>query len=120
MVTVSIILVLSSIGIPVYKGYITNAKIELGKQNLNNIFLAQSNYFFENNEYYFSGSTCDNHNSLITKFLFGEQNLIATDNFNFCIIKLNNGYKAIATEKKGKTQITIDHLNNIYIKTNDQ
>ena len=81
MVTVSIIVVLSSIGIPIYKGYLKDAKIGLAKNNLNNIYLAETNYYFVNNEYFYSGSTCGDHNTNIISNLFNNQKIIETDKF---------------------------------------
>ena len=118
MITVSLIVILGSIGIPIYKGYLEDSKISLAKQNLHSIYLAETNYFYENNTYYFSGITCGDHNVSIITNLFQGQSLIAKDNFNFCIIKIADGYEAVATEINGKNKITIDHLKNITFENN--
>lgn len=118
MVTVSIILILSSIGVPIYRGYLDDSKITLAKQNLNSIYLAETNYFYENNEYYLSGTTCGDHNILIINNLFQGQKIIGNDYFEFCIINNNDGYKAKAIEISGNTEVSIDHLNNITINSN--
>lgn len=115
MVTVSIILILTAVGIPIYTGYLSDAKVNLAKNSLNSIYLAQTNYYFENNEYYSSGETCGNHNGSIINNLFHGEKVISTDNFIFCIIKNNSGYEAQATQIKGNNQVTIDHLKNITI-----
>ena len=39
LITVSLILILSSIGVPIYNGYIKESKINLAKSNLNSIYL---------------------------------------------------------------------------------
>ena len=117
MITVSIILILSSIGVPIYRGYLDDAKINLAKQNLNSIYLAETDYFFENNEYYLSGSACGDHNTSITNYLFQGQKIIGDDYFNFCIIPNNDGYEAKASEISGNTEVSIDHLNNLTINT---
>lgn len=118
MITVSIILILTSIGVPIYKGYLTDARIKLARQNLNSIYLAESNYFFENNEFYYSGSACGDHNNSITNTLFHGEKIISTDNFTFCITKTNNGYKALASQITGNIKAIINNLNNFSININ--
>lgn len=118
MVTVSIIIVLSSIGIPIYKGYILDSKIGLAKQNLNNIYLAQTNYLFQNNKYYLSGTTCGDHNLLIKEELFYNQNILENQSFKFCIINFNDGYKAIVSILDDEIKLSIDHLKNITTESN--
>ena len=48
LIAVSLVLILSSIGIPIYNGYIKNSKIDLAKSNLGSIYLAEINHFYEN------------------------------------------------------------------------
>ena len=116
MIAVGLVLTLSAVGIPIYTGYISNAKIDLAKQNLNSIYLAELNYYHENYEYFITGTTCGNHNNLITNSLFYGEKLINNDYFNFCIIKSAGGYIAKAIEKNGDQEISIDNLNNLITK----
>lgn len=115
MITVSIILILTSVGIPIYKGYLDEARINLARQNLNSIYLAETNYFFENNEYYISGKTCGDHNTSIENNLFNNENLINGENYYFCIMENNDGYKATANQISGPRKITIDNLKNVVL-----
>lgn len=119
MITVSIVLILASIGVPIYKGYLTDARLNLAKQNLKSIYLAESNYYFENNKYFYGGNTCDDHSASIQSILFNGENNISSENFTFCIVKNNEGYQATASQKNGNIKVSIDHLNNLtYTKNN--
>ena len=117
MLTLSITLILTAVGIPIYRGYLSDAKVNLAKNNLNSIYLAETNYYFDNNKYYSTGETCGDHNSSIIDNLFQGERVISTDIFNFCIIRNNGGYTAHAIQIKGGNQVTIDHLKNLTMNT---
>lgn len=110
LITVSLILILSSIGIPIYNGYVKDSKINLAKTNLNSIYLAEINYFYENHRYYYSGTTCGNHNELLIQELFLGEAVIKKDIFNFCVMENGDGFLAKAIFENGN-EITIDNMN---------
>jgi prepilin-type N-terminal cleavage/methylation domain-containing protein len=114
LITVSLILILSSIGFPIYNGYIKESKISLAKSNLNSIYLAEINYFYENHRYYITGTTCGNHNEVLIKDLFLGEAVINKDLFKFCIIENNDGFIAKAIGENDQ-EITIDNMNNLKI-----
>lgn len=114
LIAVSLVLILSSIGIPIYRGYIKNSKIDLAKNILSSIYLAEINYFYENHQYYITGTTCGNHNeALINNLFFGEA-VINKELFKFCVLQNNNGFMAKAIGYNNQ-EITIDHKNNLQI-----
>jgi|TARA_B110000438_G_C15332721_1_gene444424 prepilin-type N-terminal cleavage/methylation domain-containing protein len=114
LISVSLVLILSSIGIPIYNGYINDSKIDLAKSNLSSIYLAEINYFYENYQYYITGTTCGDHTELLINDLFMGEAVINKELFKYCVIKNNDGFlaKAIGNNKE---IITIDHMNNLQI-----
>ena len=114
LITVSLILILSSIGVPIYNGYIKESKINLAKSNLNSIYLAEINYFYENHRYYITGTTCGNHNEALIEDLFLGEAVINKDLFKFCVIEDNDGFIAKAIGDNDQ-EITIDNMNNLKV-----
>ena len=114
LIAVSLVLILSAIGIPMYNGYIKSSKIDLAKSNLGTIYLAEINHFYENHKYYITGITCGNHNEALINNLFSGEAVINKDSFNFCVIQSGDGFLAKAMGDNNQ-EITIDHNNNLQI-----
>ena len=114
LIAVSLVLILSAIGIPIYNGYIKSSKIDLAKSNLGSIYLAEINHFYENHEYYITGTTCGNHNEALINNLFSGEAVINKDLFNFCVLQSSDGFLAKAMGEN-KQEITIDHNKNLQI-----
>tara|TARA_B100000686_G_scaffold340760_1_gene416938 strand:- start:2 stop:403 length:402 start_codon:yes stop_codon:yes gene_type:complete len=114
LIAVSMVLILSAIGIPIYNGYIKGSKIDLAKSNLGSIYLAEINHFYENHQYYITGTTCGNHNEDLINNLFSGEAVISKDSFEFCVLRSKNGFIAKAIGKNNQ-EITIDHNNNLQI-----
>ena len=105
LVTVAIIGILAGVGIPMYNGYILNSKESAAKNNLRSISLMESDYYSENNEYYWT----DNGNTqtpIINTNLFGGKKVLDEDGhyYYFIGIHRNNnvkGFQAYAYPKSG-------------------
>ena len=105
LIVVAIIGILAGVGIPMYNGYILNSKESAAKNNLRSISLMESDYYSENNEYYWT----DNGNtqtSIINTNLFGGKKVLDEDGhyYYFIGIHRNNnvkGFQAYAYPKSG-------------------
>jgi len=105
LIVVAIIGILAGVGIPMYNGYILDSKESVAKNNLRSISLQESDYYSENNEYYWT----DNGNtqtSIINTNLFGGKKVLDEDGhyYYFIGIHRNNnvkGFQAYAYPKSG-------------------
>ena len=105
LIVVAIIGILAGVGIPMYNGYILDSKESAAKNNLRSISLQESDYYSENNEYYWT----DNGNtqtSIINTNLFGGKKVLDEDGhyYYFIGIHRNNnikGFQAYAYPKSG-------------------
>ena len=114
LIAVSLVLILSAIGIPMYNGYIKSSKMDLAKSNLGTIYLAEINHFYENHKYYITGTTCGNHNEALINNLFSGEAVINKDSFSFCVLQSGYGFLAKAMGDNNQ-EITIDHNNNLQV-----
>ena len=114
LIAVSLVLILTSVGIPMYNGYIKDTKLNVAKSNLRSIYLAEVNYFYENNKYYVTGTACGNHNESLIKDLFMGEAVISKDLFSFCVLKNNDGFIAKATGNRN-LELVIDNMNNLQV-----
>ena len=107
LVTVTIIGVISAIGIRSYNGYVKTAEESVAKNNLRSISLGQDIYFSERKRYYNSSYV-----SSINRVLFlGKKTLDSKSNYKYKIIRKSNksGYIAYAIPKnKGYNDFCID------------
>ena len=105
LIVVAIIGILAGVGIPLYNGYILDSKESVAKNNLRSISLQESDYYSENNEYYWT----DNGNtqtSIINTNLFSGKKVLDEDGhyYYFIGIHRNNnvkGFQAYAYPKSG-------------------
>jgi len=105
LIVVAIIGILAGVGIPMYNGYILDSKESVAKNNLRSISLQESDYYSENNEYYWT----DNGNtqtSIINTNLFSGKKVLDEDGhyYYFIGIHRNNnvkGFQAYAYPKSG-------------------
>ena len=105
LIVVAIIGILSAVGIPMYNGYILDSKESAAKNNLRSISLMESDYFSENNEYYWTDSG-NSQTPLINNNLFGGKKVLDEDGhyYYFIGIHRNNnvkGFQAYAYPKSG-------------------
>ena len=91
LVVVAIIGILSAIGVVSYNGYVSGSKKTAAENTIQQIALAQTEYYSNNGEYYLSeaGDTCgasDTSSEAIEDELFAGENMIADDiDFEICV-----------------------------------
>ena len=105
LIVVAIIGILAGVGIPMYNGYILNSKESAAKNNLRSISLMESDYYSENNEYYWTDSG-NTQTSIINTNLFGGKKVLDEGGhyYYFIGIHRNNnvkGFQAYAYPKSG-------------------
>ena len=105
LIVVAIIGILAGVGIPMYNGYILDSKESVAKNNLRSISLQESDYYSENNEYYWTDNG-DTQTSIINTNLFGGKKVLDEDGhyYYFIGIHRNNnvkGFQAYAYPKSG-------------------
>lgn len=112
MIVVAILGILSAIAVPVYRGYITEAKKTEAKTNLDTLRLLEEQYFADKG--YYTGAV--NHATLLntgtspfkTSFQPGSKIY-----FQYSITGNNTTYVITATDPTGAIgNFNIDHLNN--------
>ena len=109
LIVVAIIGILAGVGIPLYNGYILDSKESVAKNNLRSISLQESDYYSENNEYYWTDSG-NTQTSKINTNLFGGKKVLDEDGhyYYFIGIHRNNnvkGFQAYAYPKSGNKGI---------------
>jgi len=105
LVVVAIIGILSSIGVVSYSGYISGTKQKSAENAMQQISLAQIEYYSDNNEYYTTTTTeakvcvADSDNSdAIEEALFGGGDVITKEvGYEMCIAKNGTSFIVIAT-----------------------
>jgi type IV pilus assembly protein PilE len=112
LITVAIIGILVSIGVPMYIGYVKSSENTIVQNNLRAIYLQQQSYFGENNIYYSTGATCTDSTSAINTNLFEGQAILTNNNFTYCITQATTqDFTARATGDEGSTIYTITNFN---------
>ena len=98
LVVVAILAILSTIGIPVYTGYIDSMRGTQAQNSLRLIYLAQIEYRSDNGEYFQSGNSCSNlsdHEASIEANLL-KNDSIEGEKYIYCIEPSASGYYAYA------------------------
>ena len=109
LVVVAIIGILSSIGIVSYNGYVSGTKQKSAENVMQQISLAQTEYYSDNSEYFRTTESkeClpDSSSSIeIEDALFGEGDIITKEvGYNMCIAKDGTSYIVTATNNGDKT-----------------
>ena len=101
LIVVAILGIIAAIGVPLFSGFIDNTKMITAKNSLRDICLIEADYFAENGSYL---TTDVDTVKKINDNLFGKKTLDEESDYNFKIIKTNNGYQAVAERKKGKSE----------------
>ena len=109
LVVVAIIGILSAVGTVAYNGYIGGAQKKSAESMLQQIALAETEYYSMTGEYYVSGETCSASNASSTDVetnLFDGSEVIDSDSdFSFCVygstidftVKADNGDGCVLT-----------------------
>ncbi len=121
LVVVAILGILSAVGLVSYNGYVEGTKYRSAQNMLQQISLAQMEYFSETQQYYFNGD-CDDVNSAtvgtsreVEVGLFeGAQLIVEIDRdtpkagYNFCIQDTGDG--AFVIHALGKKKISLNSI----------
>ncbi len=113
LVVVTLLSILATIGIPIYRGYIDSTNVSLVQNNLRSIYLQEQDYFVNNNGYYSTGATCTDSAAVINTNLYnGVQVLDNGNGFIYCITQTaSSNFTAQADEINGTRLYTITNLN---------
>jgi type IV pilus assembly protein PilE len=111
LVVVAIIGILSSIGVVSYNGYVSGTKQKSAENAMQQISLAQTEYYSDNSEYY-TGTETDpcsptsDTSDAIEDALFGGGDVITKEaGYNMCIVADGTSYKVRATN--GDKELTM-------------
>ena len=108
LVVVAIIGILSAIGTYSYTGYVTGARINTAENYVQQISLAEAEYYTSNGEYYHQGDTSCTpavaHSNNIETILFSGKDVLDEDvQFEFCVFGTGSTYTVRATNSDGCT-----------------
>ena len=112
LVVVAIIGILSSIGVVSYNGYVSGTKQKSAENAMQQISLAQTEYYSDNSEYYTTSETkpcgADSDTSdEIEDALFGGGDVITNESgYDMCIAAYGASYKVTATNSDKKLTMT--------------
>jgi type IV pilus assembly protein PilE len=111
LVVVAIIGILSAVGIVSYNGYVSGTKQKSAENAMQQISLAQTEYYSDNSEYY-TGTETDpcsptsDTSDAIEDALFGGGDVITKEaGYNMCIAKDGTSY--IVTATNGDKELTL-------------
>ena len=112
LVVVAIIGILSSIGVVSYSGYISGTKQKSAENAMQQISLAQIEYYSDNSEYHIGTGigSCDPASATsdaIEDALFGGGDVITREaGYDMCIAAYGTNYKVTATNSDKKLTMT--------------
>ena len=113
LVVVAIIGILAAVGVVAYSGYVDSAKKKSAENIMQQIALAQTEYYSDYSVYYFSNCLATQDTSrLIEKNLLGgdgtKASIITKDiGFNMCTEKNGASFNVIASEIGGTCKLTM-------------
>ena len=125
LVVVAILGIISAIGIVSYNGYVGASKKKSAENIMMQISLAQSEYYSDNDNYFFT-KNCNitgrsDPSNEIEKELLGEADVIVEKiGYEFCVEAFSDGYK-IKTEEQETSKpciMTYTHKSVLYKNTN--
>ena len=103
---VAILGILSSVGVISYNGYVKSAKMKTAENTLQQLSLAQLEYYTNTGEYYPDGvsdscSTTDTSHEDLGTALFDDSNYIAVDDmeYNFCAYSSETSFTIVAESR---------------------
>ena len=104
LVVVAIIGILSAIGAVQYSGYISGTKQKSAENTMQQIALAQTEYYSNNGDYHNNGDDCTptgETSNLIEENLFGDGDVITEESgYEMCIEPDGTTYKVKASDNK--------------------
>lgn len=109
LVVVAILGILAAIGIPMYNGYVDQARRTSAQNGLRSIYMLEKEYFAERNSYY--PDCCGDRTTSINTNLFGGEKTLDSGHYYFYINATASTFTASAQDRRGGTPYSIDHLN---------
>ena len=116
LVVVAIIGILSAVGIVSYNGYVSGTKQKSAENAMQQISLAQTEYYSDNSEYY-TGTETDPcgatsaTSDAIEDALFGGGDVITREaGYDMCIAAYGTNYKVTATNSDKKLTMTANGI----------
>ena len=111
LVVVALIGIIAAISLYTYNGYITSARKSSAENAMQQIALAQTEYYSDNNIYFTTDKTCSESTSdeIEAKLLQGKNVITAEQGFNMCIVASGTTYKidAVKLDSKGNVRCTL-------------
>ena len=113
LVVVAILGIIAAIGIVSYNGYVDSAKKTSVKNIMQQISLAQTEYYSDNGSYYIpnlSGScnpSDSTSNAIETDLLGGSDSITEEVGYNICLTNDLSNYKIFAKEVSGSCELTL-------------
>ena len=114
LVVVAILGILSAIGTISYSGYVTGAKMKSAENILQQVSLAQLEYFTNTGEYYPGGTatscdTSDTSHENLGNALFDDSSYIASDDmeYNFCAYSSITSFTIVAESRNSDCKLTL-------------
>ncbi len=114
LVVVAILGIISAIGVVSYSGYVESSKRKSAENIMMQISLAQSEYYSDNDSYYYTtgckiNNSSDSSNE-IEKNLLGDADVIVEKTgYEFCIEATLGGYKIKTREQDTKEACTMEY-----------
>ena len=114
LVVVAILGILSSVGVISYNGYVKSAKMKTAENTLQQLSLAQLEYYTNTGEYYPDGvsdscATTDTSHEDLGTALFDDSNYIAVDDmeYNFCAYSSETSFTIVAESRNSDCKLTL-------------
>lgn len=101
IVVVAIVGILTAIGVPVYNGFIDDARAKEAQNNLRSIRLVQESYKSDNNSYYGAVACSANSFSTLNTNLFDGKSELKGDNWQYCITSASSTAFTARAEEVG-------------------
>ena len=109
LVVVAIIGILSAVGTLAYNGYVSKARKSSAENAMQQIALAQTEYYSNIGQYFATTSTCDKTTSAsIENILFDGGDIITEESgYQMCIELTGSNYKITAISSKDECTLTM-------------
>ena len=123
LVVVAIIGILSAVGVVTYSGYVSGTKQKSAENAMQQIALAQTEYYSNSGEYYTQeeGGSCTpdiDTSPLIEEKLFGGGEVISEESgYEMCTAKDDTNYVVVASQGAGECTITMT-ANGVWTREN--
>ncbi|MDP6289597.1 MAG: type IV pilin protein [Arenicellales bacterium] len=115
LIAVAIVGILAAIGVPMYVGYLDQARAGEAQNNLRSIRLMQENWKSNNNTYYGPVACSANSLNALNTDLFEGKSELKGDNWQYCITAANaTSFQAEAKAAAGSDWYRLDQNNRTF------